>query len=148
MASHTTRLIKSPKAIWNDAGLAVFLSGYFDEESLRAAREYGFYFETFIFHHLRVLSRLMTPPARLYYWRTLSGVEVDFVLEHGRRSLGIEIKLTDKPRYADASGLRKFLEETPQAVGGLLLHSGNEIRRLDERIIAVPWTLLTGHTEA
>ena len=86
----------------------------------------------------------MTPPARLYYWSTLSGVEVDFVLEHGRRSLGIEIKLTDRTRYSDASGLRKFLEESPQAVGGLLLHSGREIKRLDERIIAVPWTLITG----
>jgi hypothetical protein len=27
---------------------------------------------------------------------------------------------------------------------GLLLHKGNAIKRLDEKILAVPWTLLTG----
>jgi len=60
-ASHTTRLLKSPKACWNDPGLAVFLSGYYDLESLRHARKYGAYFETLMFHHLRVLARLLVP---------------------------------------------------------------------------------------
>jgi hypothetical protein len=40
--------------------------------------------------------------------------------------------------------LTKFLGEHPQAVGGILLHSGQQIRRLDEKIVAVPWSLLTG----
>ena len=30
--SHTTRLLKSPKAFLNDPGLAVFLSGYYELE--------------------------------------------------------------------------------------------------------------------
>jgi len=29
-------------------------------------------------------------------------------------------------------------------VGGILLHGGQQIRRLDEKIVAVPWSLLTG----
>ncbi len=45
-ASHTTRLLKSPKAFWNDTGLAIFLSGYYEEADLRKARELGAYFET------------------------------------------------------------------------------------------------------
>ena len=32
--SHTTRLVKSPKAFWNHPALAVFLSGYYAEDSL------------------------------------------------------------------------------------------------------------------
>jgi hypothetical protein len=47
-------------------------------------------------------------------------------------------------RYGDAEGLRLFLREHPQAVGGALIHRGSEIRRLDERIIAIPWTMVTG----
>jgi predicted AAA+ superfamily ATPase len=143
-ASRTTRLLKSPKAFWNDPGLAVFLSGYFQTDDLRAARERGAYFETLIYHHLRALTRLMTPPARLYFWRTQAGTEVDFVVEHGRRVLAIEVKLTDRPTYGDAAGLRHFLVEHPKASGGLLLHSGQETRRLDENIVAAPWTLVTG----
>lgn len=143
-SSHTTRLLKSPKALWVDPGLAVFLSGYFVEGELRNARELGAYFEAYIFHHLRVLAGLFTPPARLYFWRTRAGVEVDFVVEHGRRLIGVEVKLTDRPGYRDIAGLRNFLKEHPNAAGGLLLHSGREIRRLDEKILATPWTIITG----
>ena len=86
----------------------------------------------------------MTPPARLYFWRTRAGAEADFVLEHGRRVLAIEVKLTSRPAHGDAAGLRAFLAEHPRASGGLLLHAGQDIRRLDENILAVPWPLVTG----
>jgi len=143
-ASRTARLLKSPKAFFNDPALAVFLSGYYEVDDLRKAREFGSYFETFIYHHLRILSRLMTPSARLYFWRTIDGTEVDFVLEHGRRLLGIEVKLTSSLGYRDTAGIRLFLEKHPKASGGLIIYGGKEIIRLDENIIAVPWTLITG----
>ena len=143
-SNRTTRMLKAPKAYWNDTGLAVFLAGYFQEEELRKARELGNFFESFIYHHLRVLSQLMTPPARLFNWRTQSGLEVDFVLEYGRKVLAIEVKQTSRPGYGDTNGLKAFLADHPDAVGGLLLHGGTEIRWLGEHILAVPWTMVTG----
>jgi uncharacterized protein len=142
--SHTTRLLKSPKAFLNDPGLAVFLSGYYDLEGLRKAREYGAYFETLVYHHLRLLTRLMAPAGRLYFWRTHAGTEVDFVIEHGRRSIAVEVKMTDTPGFRDAAGLRSFLDDHPHASAGLLVHGGREVKRLDQKIIAMPWILLTG----
>lgn len=143
-AGRIQRLVKSPKVFWTDPGLPVFLSGYFDTESLKASRELGSFFEAFIYQHLRVLSELLTPKARLYFWRTRAGDEVDFVVEQGRKILAIEVKMTENPRYQHTAGLRSFLEAHPNAQGGVLLHGGREIRYLDERIIALPWTLLTG----
>ncbi|MEW5828616.1 MAG: ATP-binding protein [Chloroflexota bacterium] len=142
--SHTTSLLKSPKAFLNDTGLAVFLSGYFALDDLRKAREFGAFFETLIYHHLRVLTRLMVPHGRLYFWRTRAGKEVDFVIEHGMRILAIEVKSTTSPAYGDATGLRTFLEEQPQATAGILVHNGPATKRLDEKIIAIPWTMLAG----
>lgn len=142
--SRTSRLLKSPKVFWNDPGLAVFLSGYFGLEDLRRARELGAYFETLIFHHLQVLAGLMTPPARLYFWRTQRGQEVDFVVEHGRRLAAIEVKQAMQVSYGDVASLRAFLEEYPEAAGGVLLYGGRAIRRLGERIVALPWTMVTG----
>ena len=142
-ASHTTRLIKSPKLYWADPGLAAFLAGYYDRESLATAREASAFFETLILHHLKVLSQLMIPRGRLFYWRTATGREVDFVLEQGRRCLAFEVKMTANPRYGDVENLRLFVRES-QAVGGVLIHTGPEIKRLDERIVALPWTMLTG----
>lgn len=142
--SHTTRLLKSPKAFLNDPGLAVFLSGYYELDDLKKAREYGAYFETLIYHHLRLLTRLMTPAGRLYFWRTREGTEVDFVVEHGRRVMAVEVKSTNNPGYRDIYGLQAFLSEHPNAAAGLLIHSGREIKRLDKKILAIPWTMLTG----
>jgi predicted AAA+ superfamily ATPase len=143
LASHTTRLLKSPKAYWNDSGLATFLSGYYDMESLQSAREYGAYFETMIYHHLRVLTRLMIPSGKLCFWRRRDGVEVDFVVEHGRRVLGIEVKRAGKATFRDVAGLETFLDEHPRASGGLILYGGTEIRRMGDNILAVPWTWVT-----
>jgi len=143
-SSRTTRMLKSPKAFWNDTGLAIFLSGYYQEDELRKAREVGNFFESFIYHHLRVLAQLMTPPAHLYHWRTLNGQEVDFILEYGRKVLAIEVKQTTRPGYGDTKGLQAFLADHPEATGGLLIHAGTEIRRLGEHILAVPWTMVTG----
>lgn len=141
-ASHSTRLLKAPKAFWADPGLAVFLSGYYSAAEVRGAREFGGFFESLVYHHLRVLARHMTPSARLFFWRTQTGAEVDFVLEHGRRVLAFEVKSTDNPGYRDADGLRRFLDVQPEAVGGVLLHGGNTIRRLDKNIVALPWSLV------
>ena len=143
-ASRTTRLLKSPKAFFNDPALAVFLSGYFELEDLRKAREYGAYFETFIYHHLRILARLMTPAGRLHFWRTMDGNEVDFVLEYGRRLLAVEVKLTDNLGYRDTEGLRLFFKDHPKTSGGLVIYSGRQVKRMDEKIVAVPWSFVTG----
>jgi len=142
--SHTTRLLKSPKAFLNDPGLAVFLSRYYDLNDLRKDREYGSYFETLIYHHLRLLTRLMTPAGRLYFWRTRDGTEVDFVVEYGRKVVAVEVKSTKNPGYGDTAGLRAFIEEHPVTSAGLLIHAGRETKRLGDKILAIPWTTLTG----
>ena len=86
----------------------------------------------------------MTPAGRLSFWRTRAGTEVDFVVEHGRRVMAVEVKSTNNPGYRDIAGLQAFLGEHPDAAAGLLVHSGREIKRLDEKILAIPWTMLTG----
>jgi uncharacterized protein len=143
-SNRNLRLIKSPKAFWSDPGLVAYLSGYYEEDDLQEAREYGQIFETFIFHHLQVITQLLTPKARLFYWRMRSGQEIDFVLQYGRKILPVEVKLTQKPGYDDAKNLRLFLENYNNADAGLLITCGQEIKRLGSKIMAVPWPMLTG----
>lgn len=142
--NRSLRLVKSPKAFWCDPGLVSYLSGYYEESELQESREYGQLFETFIFHHLQVISQLMTPKARLFYWRMRSGQEVDFVLQHGRTILPIEVKLTSKPGFDDARHVRFFMEHYQNAAAGLVITCGQEVRRLGSKIMAVPWSMLTG----
>jgi uncharacterized protein len=143
-ASRSKRLVKSPKVFFLDPSLSIFLSGYTDREALVKSREVGGYFETLVYLHLRALCELMTPQAHLNFWRTSTRREVDFVLEHGRSILPIEVKMTRRPTIADAANLLAFLDEHPRATHGVIVHGGNELFRLHSKVIAVPWWWLDG----
>ncbi|MBI5239309.1 MAG: ATP-binding protein [Elusimicrobia bacterium] len=142
--NRTRRLIKAPKLHWVDPALAAYLGGLHDEASIKASREVGALFENLIFQHLKVLAGTFTPKLRLYYWRTMKGKEVDFVLEWGRKIVAVEVKLGGPPRYADCEGLGSFLEDHPEASGGILIHTGKDAVRMGTKIVALPWTALAG----
>lgn len=137
--NRSKRLVKSPKVFYVDPALAAFLSGYYNAESIAGSRELGHYFETMIYLHLRALCEGMTPRAELHYWRTVSGREVDFVVEHGRKLLAFEVKYTVNPTAFDIKNLLEFIEEYPETVRGVLVHGGDSIKWLHSKVIAVPW---------
>ena len=79
----------------------------------------------------------------LSYWRTTTGREVDFVIESAGRLLSVEVKATAKPSPRDAEGLRAFIDEYGiAAVGGLVLHTGDEVFWIRRGILAAPWWLV------
>lgn len=133
------RITKSPKVFLVDPALSVYLSGYHDEDALRNAREIGSFFETMVFLHLKVLTELMIPKANMFYWRTTAGKEVDFIIEHGKKLLAFEVKLTKNPSFSDIKNLLTFIETFPKVTLGVLIHSGNTVRWLHSKVIAVPW---------
>jgi predicted AAA+ superfamily ATPase len=137
--SKTKRIVKSPKAFFMDPGLSILLGGYFDRAVLENARELGSYFESMVYLHLRALCEQMTPKSTVFYWRTVSGAEVDFVIEHGRRLLAFEVKMTSSPSVRDIRHLLAFLKDYPETVRGVLVHGGNEVKMLHTKVIAVPW---------
>ena len=74
------------------------------------------------------------------YWRTATGIEVDFVIETPGRLLPIEIKAAARVTTADAKGLEAFLDEYPDLVdGALLLYGGDQTFPLTRRVMAAPW---------
>jgi len=142
--NRTKRLIKSPKVMWSEPGLVSFLTGHYDPESLKTSREAGGVFESMVYLHLKALSQLLVPRPRIYYWRTTTGKEVDFVLEWGRTLVAAEAKLSTKPKFTDIENLRLFLEEYPETSACLLIYAGDEVKIMHEKIVAVPWFLLGG----
>jgi uncharacterized protein len=140
--NRTKRIVKSPKVYWVDPALAVFLSGYYDVDSLKISRESGGFFENLVFLHLNALCELMAPKSKIHYYREVNQKEVDFVIEHGKKKIVIEVKLTNSPHYGDTKGLRYFVNEYPDTRSAILIHAGKEIKRFGDKIIAVPWSLL------
>ncbi|MCX7988582.1 MAG: ATP-binding protein [Thermodesulfovibrio sp.] len=137
--SRSKRITKSPKVFFLDPALSVYLSGYHDESSLKVARELGGFFETMVFLHLTVLCEMMVPKAKVFYFRTTSGKEVDFVLEYGKKLIAVEAKYTKSPKFEHIKNLLYFIEEHPDTIRGILIHAGNAIKWLHSKIIAIPW---------
>lgn len=130
--NRTRRLVKSPKLYWSDAGLARHLGG--------AAEPAGAHLECLVLGDLLVWREGRIPRPELLYWRTTTGLEVDLVIEHGERLLPIEVKATPRPGSADVRGIAAFRDEYPERfAGGLLLHGGEDVQWLSDRVLAAPW---------
>ncbi|MFQ5632751.1 MAG: DUF4143 domain-containing protein, partial [bacterium] len=75
-------------------------------------------------------------PYQLFYWRSRSGVEVDFVLYGERGIYAIEVKNSNRIRPQDLRGLTAFQNDYPQSKA-LLLYRGEETL-LKKNIICMP----------
>lgn len=137
-------LVKAPRVFWTDVALAVHLAGYTDAGVLAGSRDAGGFFEALVVQHLRALADLLVPRPRLRHWRPRAGAAVDLIVQHQERRVAIEVEAGDGAGDRSAVGLRRYLGQHPEAVGAAVVHGGGGVKRLDERIVAVPWEMLTG----
>ena len=80
---------------------------------------------------------------KLHYQRTKGGAEVDFIVARGGRLVPIEVKWTERPAPADARHLLAFLRDhRSQARHGFVICRCAEPLALDDRVTALPWSLL------
>jgi predicted AAA+ superfamily ATPase len=129
--SRKRRLIRTPKLYWNDVGLALHLGG--GEPS-------GAHLENYVLSDLLAWRDTEVSRPDISYWRTAGGSEVDFVIGRQERLLAVQVTHTASPGARDVAHMRTFFEEQGSAVcGGLVLHTGDAMGWLDERILAVPW---------
>jgi len=74
----------------------------------------GRLFEQFIVLETDRLLKYLRSEARLFYWRTNTGAEVDLLIEKGGTlSAAFEIKAKKQISGADFSGLKSFKEDNP-----------------------------------
>lgn len=107
---------------------------FFDAGIFRALRKMGpgdSYHETdgaalegLVFQHLRAWMHYTKGRHDLYFWRTKSGLEVDFILYGENHFLAIEVKNSQIISPEDVRGLHHFIEDYPEAKP-LLLYRGS-----------------------
>ena len=130
--NRTRRLIKSPRLFWSDVGLACALA--------RVEEPTGMHLENLVLLDLLTWRDTQIRRPEILYWRTTEGHEVDFVIEHARQLLPIEVKANSSPTHRDTRHLRLFRDEYGRAVrGGLLLHTGDDVYWAAEGVLAAPW---------
>lgn len=136
----TTRLIKSPKIVLNDTGLAAHLLGVSNERLLQDPTNLGGLLENFVaMEILKDIGWSETRPS-LYHWHTANREEVDLLLERRDGSLaGIEVKASGTVGAGDFKGLRALEGMTgDRFVRGFVLYTGERIVPFGEKLFAIP----------
>ncbi len=137
-SSARTRLIKAPKFYFFDTGVRNALAGL-PLESGMLATEGGHLFEHWVACELYWRASYLGRGYALYYWRTVSGAEVDFVLETPDEIIPIEVKYTASVSIRDASGIEKFINLYPKAKRGFVIAGIKREEKLTAHVSAIPW---------
>jgi hypothetical protein len=138
----STSIVKAPKLLWSDCGLAAWLAGIRSPEEVAKRLDSGFWLEQTIYQTLQSWRALDPTNRRIHYWRDRAGHEVDFILEQDGKLVALEIKSSQQVNASDASGIQTFksvLARKQILVRGVVLHAG-KARPLDKDVLALPWS--------
>jgi len=116
-------LVSHPKFYFFDAGVYRTLrpKGPLD----RPEEIDGAALEGLVAQHLRAWNAYLGNPFDLYYWRTRSGSEIDFILYGSDGLYAVEVKNSSRVRPEDLRSLLSFRQDYPESKL-LLLYRGNE----------------------
>lgn len=134
------RLVKAPKLILNDTGLMAYLLGLSRERLATEGTLAGPLLENFVVMELRKQTAWSRTRPQVFHFRTLTGQEVDVVLEDAAGKLvGIEVKASGTVDGKDFRGLRALAELTGRRFqNGVVLYSGSECIPFGPRFHAMP----------
>ena len=124
------QLISHTKFYFFDSGVYYSLrpKSLYDVESERE----GAALEGLVAQHLRAWALMQKELHQLYFWRTSSQIEVDFIMTGPTCFIAIEVKNGTTLHPHDFRGLKLFLEDYPEATA-LLLYRGT--RKYQEHAI-------------
>jgi len=93
-----------------------------------------------VLHDLIVWRDARDERVEVLHWRTVTGREIDFIIERPGALLPVEVKASAHPSVGDTRHIRAFRQEHPEAaLPGLLLHTGATVEWLTADVLAAPW---------
>jgi predicted AAA+ superfamily ATPase len=104
------KFVSTPKFYFFDIGVSHFVTKKSVEHLSQT--ELGTALETLLYCELKAFKAYVASEIEIFYWRTQTGHEVDFLLEDkDNRFVAIEVKMTSNPDHADLKGLRELGKE-------------------------------------
>jgi predicted AAA+ superfamily ATPase len=134
------RLVKTPKVLLTDTGLAAHLMGVDGARLAQDRSLLGGLLESFVAMELVKQAQWSVDPPALYHFRTHEGDEVDLVLERrGGALVGIEVKSAATISAADFKGLRTLAAAAGRRFRrGIVLYTGAEVVPFGAGLFALP----------
>ena len=130
------RLITSPKFYFFDISPVIHLSRR--GMVVPGSELFGRAFEHYIWMEIVAHSNYSELFYPIFYWRTSSGFEVDFIL--GDHEIAIEVKSTELANSMHLKGLRRFREEY-SVQRSILISLDSQPRKTEDQIEILPWQI-------
>ncbi len=127
------RVILAPKFYFFDIGVANYLLKR--GKIVNGSEAFGSAFEHFIYLELLAHSHYSGLNYPIYYWRTASKIEIDFVL--GDHEISIEVKSTTNANPRHTKGLDSFSDE--YTVKKQILVTNDSFPRQMGNTLVLPW---------
>ena len=109
--SHRKKLVLHPKFYFFDCGVVAALRNELAKELAPSTPPYGRAFEHFILLEIKKLIDYYELEAKLSFFRTADGAEVDLIIEFVDKVWAIEIKSSYAPTLAELRGLKSFIRD-------------------------------------
>jgi hypothetical protein len=134
------RAIQTPKVYLNDTGLLAHLLGATVDRLKGEGNVAGSVLENFVLMELRKQCAWRVTRPELFYWRTVSGREVDVVLEDRTgRLASVEVKSVATLGSNDVRGLQTLASSVGKNwVRGVVLYTGAETIPFSDNLHGIP----------
>ncbi len=137
------RLVKTPKVYFSDVGTLCHLVGLQDPLHAAAGPMGGAILETAVLSEIvRTLTHRGDQP-QIYFWRTVAGLEVDFIVQTDQVLIPIEVKLSSTPHPSMASSIQVLQQDFGDIMlSGYVIHPGDIQLPLGKKVTAIPFGTL------
>ncbi len=136
------RLIKSPKLYFLDSGLLCYLLGIQKPNELLMHSSRGVIFESWVIAELYKNYYHTGKQPYMYYFRDSNNNEIDLILEHGAKTIPIEIKSGQTINNNFFKGLNFWSKLTGLANSPAVLIYGGDSPSVFKNIRILPWHML------
>ncbi|MCL5072490.1 MAG: ATP-binding protein, partial [Actinobacteria bacterium] len=126
-------IIKAPKYYLFDVGVA----NYLRKQNIQEERgeEFGRTFEHFILMEILAYRSYNEKDFRINFWRTNTGLEIDFILAEGE--IALEVKGTSRVDKKEFNAIKVFDEEYSPKRN--IIVCNEKVKRLHGKIEIIPW---------
>lgn len=127
-------LVNHPKFYLFDAGVFNILrpKGLIDNRD----EIEGIALEGLVAQHLKAWADYSNKKHQIYYWKTRTGIEVDFIIYGEENFVALEVKNSKRIHPSDLKGLKTFLTDYPQAKA-VLVYRGKDKLMIDD-VLCLP----------
>jgi uncharacterized protein len=118
------RLVKSPKGYLKNNGLISYFTGIKELSVLNQTGLIGHRFENWFLNELNSFMDSISDYHKVYFWRTHSGQEVDFIVQVGQKIIPFEVTCSTQALPKKIRNLNSFLEDNSKATFAVYLYKG------------------------